>query len=617
MRGWWKRHAPLVLVGMVPALLLSLGVARFTLNHFFARAPYLLDSGLLSGIAYRSGPLLAPPTIACDYATSFYQVYFSPIVSVFSALSYLVPVGRIEWFAFVQFVVYLPIGIAVYALSSRVDPAGALRRAPITLIAALAFSFSGIVLWMIGYPHYEAATSGLVCLVLVAVVTGRTRLTWILLGLAASVRQDGGLHVALALMPLAFLKWRGADLVPTQRRLLATIGISLGSMVVLMLCQKIFFVPVDRIGPVYFGKPAYAHLSVDLLIARARNLLDLGQVIYYPLLATALIAILRRDARYLLGWAATIPWFVFNFTAFDEAKSRFVAYAAGPFLVAIFWVYLYGALIAPVARRLRPGLLEAVFALICISSMLGYHRAMPGPFRATTRDMAFAQPQNRAAVHGFVDAVGEHQATFGQFYVDNAVGALAQEWLHLGQIWHTGDNPPPDTYAFHIREDHGERGVLPDLLLHGLESCLHVAETGIYVCSRRPLPAATFENVKTEAIPASLLSARFDRRTVSFDPRGITLPPGASVTGGLGALERGTYEWRLGVAGGSLALHVENETETVAEARVGGQEDVVRFSTDGVLPLRFRLSAAASVTITSASLRRVETVPLAPPAATP
>src|SRR5688572_22339667 len=95
-------HAPFLLVCLLPAALIGLGVARFILNHFFGRAPYLLDSGLLSAIAYRDGVLLPVPRIACDYADVFYEVYVTPVMSLFSAISYVVPLDRIEWYAVVQ-----------------------------------------------------------------------------------------------------------------------------------------------------------------------------------------------------------------------------------------------------------------------------------------------------------------------------------------------------------------------------------------------------------------------------------------------------------------------------------------------------------------------------------
>ena len=611
-----ERHAQLVLVGVVPTLLLALGVAHFTLDHFFVRAPYLLDSGLLSGIAYRSGPLLAPAEIACNYATSFYQVYFSPIVSAISALSYVVPAHRIEWFVFVHAMVYVPIGLAVYSLASHVGPACTLRRLPITIFAALALSFSGLVLWMISYPHYEAATPGLVCLVLAAVVTGRTRLTWIVLALAVSVRQDGGLHVALALAPLVYLKWRGTEMLPSQRRLIVTIGVALAASAAEFACQKLLFVPVDRLHAVYLGTPAYAHLSWSLLADRAHDFVTSCQVIYYPFLGTVLLAVLRRDARYLFGWASTVPWFLFNFTAYDPAKSSFAAYSVGPFLVSMFWVYVYGARLAPAVRRLHPGVIEAVFALLCMSSTLGYHHARPQSLVATVRDMTLPHGWNRAAVHGFVDALHTHRADFGRLYVDDGIAALAMEWLRLEDYWHPHATQPADAIAFHSQGSGVD--MLADLSADHLDTCAHVLGTRIFVCSRTRLPETTFAEIETETLSSIFAFTRVHRPGVRIDERGLGLFAGLRLEGPLGQLPRGTYDLTLTVSADTplaldgspmvqLDVALGNDPPRSTKVANGAREIVLRFVSDGEQPVHYAIASRSPspITITGARLRSV------------
>lgn len=605
MRRWLIARIPLLLVGIVPALLLALGVARFTLNHFFARPPYLLDSGLLSGVVYRSGWDLAPPGIACDYATSFYQVYFSPIISAFSALSYVIPVRRIEWFTFIEALVYLPIGFVVYSVVSQTEVATRQRRLPVAFLAALAFSCSGIVLWMIGYPHYEAATPALICLALCAVVTGRTRMTWIMIALAAGVRQDGGLHVALAFSPLVYLKWRGVEMPVSMRRLLATMAIAIAASVVGFALQRLLWAPVDRMTPVYFGSPKYAHLTWDLIAERVQNFGTDCQLIYYPFLATVALAAVRRDARYLLGWATTIPWFLFNFTAYDDAKSTFSAYTAGPFLIGMFWVYLYGAQLAPVARRLRPGMLEAVFLVICLLSTVGAVRGRPRVVERTARDMAFLQAMDRENVHGFADALLEHKADFGHIYVDDAVAALVQEGFGLAEHWSFRGTWVADALAFH--------GVgsgitlLPLLALAELDACVHATATHLYVCTRTPPPAAAFAKVPFQRMPAMFAFTRIDRPGVLADEQGVKILPGFSLQGSLGDLPRGRYEATLRFAG-AARLRLEARYADVVEAAGTGTVSVT-LETDGERGVSYRVTALGTepIVITGGTLR-----PLAP-----
>ncbi|HEV7557983.1 MAG TPA: hypothetical protein VGO00_21095, partial [Kofleriaceae bacterium] len=365
------RSAPLLLAGVLPAALLCIGIGHVILNHFFSHAPYLLDSGWYSDIVYRAGLAPRNPQIACDYADWYFGVHFSPFISVFSIASYVVPLDRIEWYAVFQAICFLPFGVATYMLASRIEPQISPRRLPITIAAAIAFAFNGQILRMVTYPHYEGAIAGFGCLVLVALVTSRIRLAWILFAIAISVREDAGFHTALAIAPLLYLQWRGVEMSPSRRTVVAMIAIAIGSSVLGSLCQKLVFHGPSVMTIVYLGEPIYGHLSWSVIGQRAQNFFATCQVMYYPFIATCVVAAIKRDVRYLLGWAAGLPWFVLNFLAAQEQKATFEAYSGFPYIVSIFWVYLYGAKLAPATRRFRPVIVEAMFIAICLLATLG------------------------------------------------------------------------------------------------------------------------------------------------------------------------------------------------------------------------------------------------------
>jgi hypothetical protein len=617
-RSRLSRAPVIALTGALPVLLLSGGVARYMLNHFYAHAPYLLDSGLLSKISYRAGVFLDTPQAACNYATSFYQVYVSPFITLFSLLSYAVPVHRIEWFAFVQAMVYLPIALSVYLLSSRLEPGRALHRLPCTVLAACAFSLSGLVLWTIGYPHYEIATAGFSCLALTSIATGRTRLAWVFLVLAASVRQDGGVHAAIALAPLLYLQWRGVPMVPSRRALVIAIAGAIGLTVASFLFQRLFFTPVDRLRPIYLGEPAYAHLSPAVLAERAWRFLELGKVIYYPFLATVLIAALRRDARYLLGWAAALPWFVFNFTANDGAKATFQAYALSPFIVSVYWVYVYGALLAPAPRRLRPGLVELVFALVCLSSTLGFKRAAPDPFDHIVDAMAHRHPGSRVASRRIIKALHEHRASFGKLYLDGAVAALALDWAQPEHIWRPGYTQV-DVLAFHERNPGSGWEMMSELVTNQLDVCTRVFKTGIVVCSRDRLPPEVFAGLATETVPSLFVFGenRPARRVVE---RGVEIGDEYAFVDWVGKLAPGAYELAmtfgeeerlLGACASRARVEIVQGDARLGSVLVpfGAPEARLRFQTttdDPLVELRIRTTLSAPLRITSTRLRRLE-----------
>jgi hypothetical protein len=589
VKTWIARLAPPLVVGVVPVVVLAVGVIHFILLHFFVRPPFLLDSGWYSAIVYRAGLFPLNPEIACDYAEWYFGVHFSPFVSAFSLLSYLAPLPRIEWYALFEALVFVPLGIATYALASRLDPASVLRRLPVTFLAAISFALGGQVLWLVGYPHYEAAIPGFICLTLVALVTGRRRLAWVFVLATASVREDAGFHAALALLPLVYLSWRGVEIRSSRRTIVRMIGVAVAISVFGMAMQKLVFHSANLLRTEYLGDPAYDHLTTSLVAERAGHFLEQRQVFYYPFIATALIAALRRDARYLLGWAAAAPWFVVNFTAHQDAKGLFLYYTGFPFIVSTFWVYLYGAMLAPAARRLRPGVLEAIFALVCASSTLGWYRGTPIAMRDTVRAMATAPEMNRWAVHGFVGALEAHRAELGRFYVDNAVAAVALEALQREDAWTRGAHA--DAIAFHRDTRHEADELLPDIIANHLDACTQILDTGLCVCSRKPLPAV-FEGLAIEVVPSLFVFANRDY---------------TGIRGPLGRLAPGTYELKLTflpsakpaqlVVDGSLGQH--------AMAPAGSTALSATFTADGHQLLSFRFGSEAPLFVTGAEARAI------------
>jgi hypothetical protein len=358
---------------------------------------------------------------------------------------------------------------------------------------------------------------------------------------------------------------------------------------------------------VYFGTPRYAHVTWSLLSERLHHFGTECQLIYYPFFATVLISILRRDVRYLFGWAATVPWFLFNFTAFDAAKSTFSAYTAGPFLVAIFWVYVYGAKLAPTRRRLRPGAIEALFTLTCLASTLGAYRAQPGAMRYITRDMAFLQQMDRTAVHGFADALLDHHADFGNVYVDSPVGALVQEGFALREHWAFRNLARPDAFAFYSQAQE----LLAELSEAELDHCIQAISTRLYVCARAPVPTAPFAGLAIRRMPAMFIFTRVDRPGVISSEDDVQILGGFSLQGGLGALPAGRYVWTLQFAG-TARLRIEPDGAATFET-AGTGELVLPFETDGERTLGYRVTAMGPgpLVIKSARLRRLVPAPVA------
>jgi hypothetical protein len=387
-----------------------------------------------------------------------------------------------------------------------------------------------------------------------------------------------------------------------------------------MLSIRLFFTPYPRLAQAYLGSPLYSHLSVDLLRARVHVFVHSNQIIYYPLIATCLIAALRRDAGYLLGWATTVPWFCFSFFAREDVKAGFWVYSIGPFVFGMFWVYVYGAYLA--RRRVRAAWIEALFALVCVASTIGAYRGSPGPVGFAAHDMLRPRPIDRDAVYKFIGALRDHRDRFGELRADGAVATLGMEYLAddtAREKWYGGAHA--DTLAFHqLGAD--KDTIVPGLLTNGIEACTHVLHTGLVMCSRQPLPADTFGGAAVEPVPAafamSLISYKDRKRgIITFESQGVVIHSPYSVRGLLGKLAPGAYEWTVTLQNAEPA-----RTDVMAHVRVkqgskawdatadfGVKSLAVRFDAGGgELPVTFELTSSSStpLVITSSRLRALQ-----------
>lgn len=606
--------APVGLGAILPTALLCAGVARFMLQHFFVHAPFMLDSGWFSAIVYRAGLLPRNPRIACDYAEFYYGVHFSPLLSAFSVLSYVAPLPRLEWYAAVQAALFAPFGIAVYMVARAVEPSTLVRRAPTVAIAALCFSLSGQVLSLVAYPHYEAAIPGLIILMLATTLTGRGGLGWMFLILAATVREDAGLHAALALSPVLYLKWRGTHVPVATRTILRMVAFSIAFSILGIAAQRLAFShSMSLLNTEYFGTPFYGHLSWSLLASRTRIVLDTHRELYYPLLAAVVLALLRRDPGYLLGWLAAVPWLVVNVTAFEPAKGVLWAYTGFPFLVSTFWVYLYGAVLARPPRRLPAPAMALGFAIVASSSTLGLYSGRPRVLTFIARDMLHARGIDRAAVHELAARLGRFHGAFGKLYVDGAVASVALESLQLEENWYP-EVRDVDTIAFH--RDTTDQ-MLGSLIANHLPRCLNVTHTGFWFCTRLALPPDVFDGLSVEAVPAVFAWA--DRRDLLVDDRGVSLTGNGAVAGRLGRLPAGRYRLSFTLAGpcavGAAVAALEVRSDTPGGATLGSaaascgtlapDELAVEFDATAA-PVRYQLtsSTASPLGVTAATIVR-------------
>jgi hypothetical protein len=477
-------------------VLFSLG-ACFVYNHFLL-GPYLLDSGWYSAIIHRQGLLPLNPPMAHPLR-DYYGIHFSVLVSLASLISHVIPLDRVSYYCLFQGVMYAPLGCVTALLVSGKSARGPFIDALLLVVSSLAFALNGQVLACLGYPHYEIFLSAGLCLLLAGLASGKARLAWAGLVIAAITREDGGLHAAAFAGAAWLCGWTKRPFAVPQKALLALCLVGVTSSAFAIILQRTGFVTANLFKHEYLGDPPFGHIDLPTLQERLVLFAKKCRFILLPLLGSAAIAAFKRDARYLLGWVVEGPWLAVNLLAAQELKSTFDIYTGFPFVGSIFWVgaYARATTLAPHARAwLAP--LVVVSAL----STLGLGMSLPGSVQRILRQATWPANVPYAPIASFAARLERVPNAHGHLLVDYAMAAWTLEGMPASRkvedLRHIESFHGRDGIAFYRNSWLGPY-ISRFIAKSPFTSCGRIPETQVYACLRpeRPLPP--------EFVPAALV----------------------------------------------------------------------------------------------------------------
>ena len=472
------------LIAFAPILLVLYANFMFVRNHFYANGPYLHDSGWFSGIVYRAGIVPRnPPTSEMPY---FWGWHITLIISLGSILSYLFPGDRVDWYCIFQAAIYAPLALAMPLLVPPSERNG-LRSALLVAACSVAFAFSGQVLTCIAYPHFEIFASAGIAIMLGALAMGRERLAWVGLAMAIGTREDCGYHAASLLVAVVAADFLGRPFPIARRRVLLMAGVGLVSTALMMFLQKRLLFTVDAFRIYITGSPAYAHLTGPAIVERLSDFGTKCGFIWVPILASALVAVARRDARYLLGWVVTMPWLLVNLTAIQPAKASISVYTGFPFIGSAFWIAAYGRVgeAREPHRRWYWPLVSGAF--VSVASFLGLLFSFQSQATGLLQDCVIPSTRNPEGVRAF--ARGLRTREYGAVKVDHAMTAWALEGARPADYLSARDAKEgihsADGFAFFLNGDS-----VALLAWSALPKCGRVPDTKFIFCTMadRSLP---------------------------------------------------------------------------------------------------------------------------------
>lgn len=535
----------LLVAAVFPCVVVAWLNAWFVWNHFVQGA-YLHDSGWYSYIVWHNGLLPKNPAVA-EHLPDYYGIHVSPLVSIASVLSYIVPLDRVRWYCLFQAALYAPLAFAATRLVAR---GRRWRDALAVSGAALAFALSGQVIQCIRYPHFEIFVVVGVAFMLVGLATGRTKLAWTGLVMAVATREDGGFHAALFCAVVVLCDLSGRPFPVPRKTAVTMFAVATLASVLAFGFQKTFFQSANLFRHEYLGETAYAHVTGAEVVRRTRLFFSHASFVSFPLMGTFVIAIARRDNRYLLGWVAELPWLLLNFFAFQPAKFEFTIYTGFPFVASYFWVGVYD-LVARRERGAASSPLSPLGALATVSllSTCGVVYADPlGLPRFLERARGPVETPHQP-IEAFVSSLRRDPDTYGRIVVDPSIASWTLESIRREQAavqtWEVRNFDDLDATAFYATGIWHVR-LLWFLARSPFETCGQLRDTTLFFCTRkgRPLPDGFVEASPVTQSLYAIPPARpaHDGFLVDVDPIGKL-----AVQGPFAVLPRGRYTvtWHL------------------------------------------------------------------------
>ncbi len=504
-------------------------------NHWYVHGPLLLDAGWHSGVIFHRG--WNPQSLLIEYPVprAFFSFHLSPFMSLFGVLSAWFPGDRAMYFCVVQGIVYAPLGAAAaYMLPDRVRAS----EAALAMLSGVCALFSGQVLACLGYPHLEPFVPATIALMLAAMIRGQTRSAVLWLVACTTLREDAGFHAAsFAFAALACNLTKRPLPLPTKTLVKLT-AFAFAISVAIFVAQKKLWPGPGLFREEYLGEPTYAHLTWSEMSHRMGEVYERCGYIYAPLVVTAVIAIVRRDPRYLFGWIVELPWLLINLLAKQPLKARFELYTGFPFIASAFWVLVYAHVDVAHAKPPRFAVLWTwlPFLLVSVSSTLVARRQAGWPGAVIDSTLVRGET-DRHAIEAFANGLRANPNPTGHTRVDIPVAAWTTESMAPAQMIvgqpANGLSGASEFYFFR----HGfDSGRYPEWLAHepALDHCGALGVTPVRWCGRGPLPTGfhamspllertlTAPSVERTGTSLTLAKGDTDEAEVSFSLFGLT-----------------------------------------------------------------------------------------------
>lgn len=433
-----------IVVGGVPYYAFSAVI----LYHFYERGGVSWDSGLLAFLMSERNPSL--PTPQFFGGESFFATHFSPIFIVLAWIRRTVPVTDVQFFADFTGVCHALCGLAVlWILYSGLRMRTSVAVAIAALIS-LAFSFNGLALAIVRYPHFEILIVGTALLFFVALIRQHIVIAGSLFAVCLATREDAGFHLfAVLALWIALNRYRGISW-RAQRSLLSFAMVSLAYSIAALLLQHCLFPGQSSFARIYLGNPPFGKISLAVLSERLLGYVQYRAYLVLPALVALLWAVRVRNPFIVLGYAAFIPWAILHLFADSAIASTLSSYYAFPFMIASFWPLVAVVIEAPSPPGGAYAAISAFpFVAMIAASYAGVaYQANPGSIPLPSAFLSAPSIARQQATQQAAAAIARSRAALGTVLVDDSILALDPASFTLQETVWAPTTPQPDTVIY-------------------------------------------------------------------------------------------------------------------------------------------------------------------------
>ena len=311
---------------------------RFTLYNSMFYGRVTEDFIILSSLVWKAGidPKFVP---SFGYDGSYFQTHFSPIFSIFSLLSYIQPLERIEYFACFQSLGSTLLAASFFQFLNKYYSNHSIKQTFLFFLLSYLLASNGIYQMVIYLYHFEHYIPTLIFLFLSCWIQGKYKSSCIILILLFSVREDAGCHLIAPLgLYIVFEIWKSKGKINVYTKQLIIISIISFIASLLSLYVKSLYPGDDAFSRIYFDG-SFEHLANGELKRRITSFLTNRLYITIPITIYIYWYIRARDIRIIIPVLAYLPWLSLGFIAKTHVCTD--DYYNFPLSVIFFWPVIY------------------------------------------------------------------------------------------------------------------------------------------------------------------------------------------------------------------------------------------------------------------------------------